>query len=125
MELSRLNWWNFQPDELDLAIAALLVHDGYKSGITQSTYSVASHPTIAAEVFSADENLALMLPFEQMVVFLKLVARHMGQWNQDYRTGAKILDVPETDLEKFVHLSDYLASRKCLEMNFDADIAKS
>jgi hypothetical protein len=125
VELSRLNWWNFQKDELDLCIAALLVHDGFKSGITQTTYTLASHPTIATAVFSADENLNSMLPPEQFDIFLKLIARHMGQWNFDFKTKAAILDMPETQLEKFVHLADYLASRKCLEMNFDAEIASS
>jgi uncharacterized protein YbgA (DUF1722 family) len=48
----------------------------------------------------------------------------MGQWIYDYKTGEKVLDAPQTKLEKFVHLCDYLASRKCLEMNFDVDVRR-
>ena len=47
------------------------------------------------------------------------IKSHMGQWNTDYKTKEEILPKPVTELEKFVHLCDYLASRKLLEVNFE------
>jgi hypothetical protein len=47
------------------------------------------------------------------------VASHMGSWNTDYKTKKEILPKPITSMEKFVHLCDYLASRRFLEVNFD------
>jgi hypothetical protein len=123
MEISRLDWWNFQKDELDLCLTALLVHDGWKSGAVQESYSRADHPLVAAQEIKKNESLNSMLPPEQLELLSRLIARHMGQWNFDYKTHVKIMDAPESELEKFVHLADYLASRKCLEMNFDIEIA--
>ena len=48
-----------------------------------------------------------------------LVLTHMGQWNLNYSTGEIFAPKPQTQEQMFVHLCDYLASRKCLEMNFD------
>ena len=32
IELSRLEWWHFTDEEVDLAIVALVLHDGWKHG---------------------------------------------------------------------------------------------
>ena len=40
---------------------------------------------------------------------VELIASHMGQWN---KTKSMEMPVPETPAQKFVHLCDYLASRK-------------
>ena len=46
------------------------------------------------------------------------VASHMGKWNTSTYSD-DILPVPETDIQKCVHLCDYLASRKHLIFDFD------
>ncbi len=124
IELARMDEYKFTPDEIDLSIAALLVHDGWKSGVVQETYSRADHPKVAAIELQKDANLNTVLPPEQFDIFLRLVARHMGQWNKDYKTGQELMHKPETPLEKFVHLCDYLASRKCLTMDFDVEVTR-
>ncbi len=125
IELSRMEEYAFTPDELDLAIAASLLHDGWKSGAVQQTYSRADHPVVAANEIKNNESLNTILPLDQFNVFLCLVARHMGQWNTDYKTGQVLMHKPETKLEKFVHLADYLASRKCLTMEFGVDVTRN
>jgi hypothetical protein len=124
VELSRLDWWHWEADEMDLCIAALLIHDGYKSGIVQEKYSRADHPNIIAGRLMVDDNLNSILPREQFDIVLGLVSKHMGQWNFDWKTKAPIMEKPKSKLEKFVHLCDYLASRKCLEMNFEVELSK-
>jgi hypothetical protein len=43
----------------------------------------------------------------------------MGQWNYDYKSKKAVLPKPKTGKQFFVHMCDYLASRKFLEVNFD------
>lgn len=42
----------------------------------------------------------------------------VGQWNT-VRYSKVVLPTPKTKYQKFVHLCDYLASRKFLEVNFN------
>ena len=44
----------------------------------------------------------------------------MGEWNESKRSSV-VLPKPETDIQKFVHMCDYLASRKDIEVLFDAN----
>ena len=44
----------------------------------------------------------------------------MGQWNTD-RYKNEIMPKPKKSIESFVHLCDYLASRKYLLFDFGAD----
>ncbi len=124
IELSRMDWWHFEKDELDLCIAALLIHDGYKSGIAKEFFTRADHPNIMASELRKNSLLANMLPKVQFEIILGMISKHMGQWCFDYKTKEKVLDVPQTKLEKFVHLCDYLASRKCLTMEFDVEVKR-
>jgi hypothetical protein len=109
----------FSDGQKDIIIAALILHDGVKSGITKQTYTVDGHAklmanhledTMASERF--DDILAKVCP---------LIASHMGQWNTD-RDGNVHSPLPITAEERFVHMCDYLASRKFIEINFEASI---
>ena len=54
--------------------------------------------------------------------FARAVESHMGPWNTDY-DGNEILPKPKTKYENFVHMCDYLASRRYLNIKFnDNDI---
>lgn len=124
IELARLDWWGWKQDELDLCISALLVHDAHKSGVIQEKFTRSDHPNITRSELSNDSELRFMLSAEQFETFLNIIARHMGQWVFDSKTHEKVLDAPVTKLEKFVHLCDYLASRKCLTMEFDVPVIR-
>ena len=41
----------------------------------------------------------------------------MGPWTKDYK-GNEVLPKPVNKYQKFVHMCDYLASRKFLNINF-------
>jgi hypothetical protein len=125
VELSRLDWWHFTDDEMDLMITALLVHDGWKSGENHEKFTITEHPLVARKMLESNADLMAMIPQEQIDIVLSGITHHMGQWVFDYKTKEKVLDRPETKFEKFIHLADYLASRKCLEMNFDVELSKS
>ena len=123
MELFRLEWWQFTDDERDLIIASLILHDGWKHGINFAKFTVDTHPIIAANQINENENLKTLLSKEQFAFVIDCIEHHMGAFVYSYKTKEQILEKPKTKYAKFVHLADYLASRKCLEMNFDAEIS--
>ena len=48
------------------------------------------------------------------------ISSHMGQWNTD-RKSSVVLPLPTTKYQKFVHLCDYLSSRKFMNVKFVDD----
>lgn len=98
----------------DEIISALIIHDTFKQG-TKGGNTVFDHPLIAvrALILYAREkspNKEILSKAEKVA---RLVASHMGQWNRNARSLA-VLPKPATEAEKFVHMCDYLASRKYL-----------
>lgn len=121
----------FNSYEKDIMRVSLLLHDGVKHGVDGSSHTVSTHPLevvkfLEDKYYEVDEE---SLPDEVIKVMeddewnyiSNCIKSHMGQWNTDYKTGEEILPTPVTDMEKFVHLCDYLASRKLLEVNFNAE----
>lgn len=98
------------------------MHDGWKHGHynedgTFSQWTKSDHSKICADWLSSD---CIGLASNEVLNYIaSLVLTHMGQWNMDYKTGGCFAPKPATQEQCFVHLCDYLASRKCLEMNFD------
>lgn len=104
----------FSNEERDIIIAAILLHDGAKHGVTYEKYSKHEHPLIICD-YLKDQEFFNDIPQAQEII--DAIASHMGQWNTCNRSRV-VLPLPETNVQKFVHLCDYLASRKCLEFNF-------
>lgn len=102
--------------EQDQIIAALLLHDCAKTGLPgyQSKYTVHEHPMLV-RILLKDA----VLPTELQVVepIFDLIESHMGQWSSSNRSDI-VLPEPETELQKYVHLCDYLSSRRYLEIDF-------
>jgi hypothetical protein len=46
------------------------------------------------------------------------ISKHMGSWNTD-RKSSTVLPKPNDKFSRMLHVADYLASRKCLTMDFD------
>ena len=109
----------YTDDEKDIILAALILHDGFKHGAVESKFTVAEHPTVCAKILS-ESNWKEYLTEKQFWPLHDAISSHMGQWNYDYKTKKEIMPKPGTAIEKFVHQCDYLASRKYLEVNFDA-----
>lgn len=103
----------------DQIITALILHDTVKSG-ANGGYTVTEHPVLAADLFKKanKENGEVVSPIDEVVI-CDMIKSHMGQWNQDFRTKIEVLPKPKSELQKFVHLCDYLASRKWLTVELD------
>ena len=121
MELYRLEMFNhFSQLDRDYILASLILHDGFKNGrdITNK-FSVTDHPLVMAEEIKISPYLANILQPSEVNVIADNVVHHMGAFTKDYKTGVEVLEKPKNKMQNFVHLCDYLASRKCLEMNFN------
>lgn len=106
---------NFAPWERDIIVLALILHDGRKHLNGQDKYNP-YHPVDMAEYV---RNRFIGDDFKMIRNLLAdCIETHMGEWclNKD---DSLILPTPKTEMQKFVHLCDYLASRRCLEFNFD------
>ena len=113
IDLLRLDMFSGLSKNKDEIIAALLLHDGMKNGAGGS-WSVADHPLIVSNFIMNGLNGS-----EFAYQLCDLISTHMGQFNTDYKTGEEILPKPSNKAQAFVHLCDYLASRKYLEFNFE------
>jgi hypothetical protein len=112
-ELFNLEQFNFSDREKQLIKVALLLHDCYKNGINGSEYTVDEHPIIGAKQFM--ENSRYVMNAIDRLFVSGCILTHMGKWNKT-REGKIIMPKPFTRAQKFVHLCDYLASRKFLEV---------
>lgn len=94
----------------DHIIAALILHDTVKKGIPEGRYTKFDHPLEAVklcrEVFEQVD-----IPEQDVNLICDLIKTHMGQWITDY-DGIDRLEKPQTEAQKFVHMCDYLASKK-------------
>ena len=103
--------------EKDLMIMALILHDGLKSGLTQEKYTRFDHPILMADyIMDNEDKLDLDIPEIEFVC--DVIKTHMGNWTTDYN-GVEVLEKPKTKYQNFVHMCDYLASRKCILLPFD------
>lgn len=103
--------------EKDLMLLALLVHDGLKLGIPAEKYTRFDHPILMAN-FIMDHQKKIGLNQEDSIFVADVIKTHMGPWTVDYQ-GKEVLEKPTTKYQTFVHMCDYLASRKCLLVPFD------
>lgn len=111
----------FTDREKDLIIMAIILHDGLKSGLVKEKYTRVDHPLLIANYIKENKE-NLKLSEEEITTICKIVASHMGPWNTDYN-GNEVLPVPKSAIERFVHMCDYLSSKKFLDVEFnDLDI---
>lgn len=109
IELLNLEQYEELKQYKDEIVIALLLHDGFKQGNKKEGYTVNEHPFLAANyVRNANYKNKVKLG-----LIGSLIETHMGQWD----SGVNLK--PVTNLQNFVHLCDYLASRKFLEVTFN------
>lgn len=109
----------FTERQRDLMRVAGLAHDMWKSGTQEeyekSKYTKFDHPLIAAQHIRQMDGL----PQNQIEFVAHCIESHMGQWNTDKRRPNVILPKPQDKYQIILHLADYLASRKDIDMKFD------
>jgi hypothetical protein len=118
-ELEQYNT-KFTSREMDLMRVAGLVHDGRKSGeqedYERSKFTKFDHPLQMANIIRSYDGQ--YLNHNELEFMAHCIESHMGQWSTD-RKSSTVLPKPIDEYQHFVHLADYLASRKDLTMAFD------
>ena len=118
-ELEQYNT-KFTSRECDLMRVAGLVHDGRKSGeqtdYERSKFTKFDHPLQMANTIRSYDGQ--YLNHDELEFCAHCIESHMGQWSTD-RKSSVVLPKPMDEYQQFVHLADYLASRKDLTMAFD------
>ena len=111
--------------EMDLIRLAGLVHDGRKSGsqedFEQNKYTKFDHPVQMANVIRSYDGQ--YLNHEELEIMAEAISKHMGAWNTDKKSST-VLPKPNDKFSRMLHVADYLASRKCLTMDFDNYVAE-
>ena len=110
-ELLRMSSYAYMKEEYkDYVIAALLVHDTRKYGngseMDKTVYK--DHAANAAKAFEAwcmDE-----CGFQPSEFLLNAIRSHMGQWSTEKD------DRPFTNVDRCVHMADYMASRSFIDI---------
>ena len=109
----------FTSRERDLMRIAGMMHDSRKSGSQEdyehSKWTRFDHPLLAAKVVREVEGLSEA----EKELIATAIESHMGQWNSDSRSPEVKLPKPENKYQILVHMCDYLASRKDIEILFD------
>ena len=106
--------------EMDLMRLAGLMHDGRKSGpqeeYEKSKYTKFDHPIQMADVIRSYDGQ--YLSHEELEMIADAISKHMGAWNTDKKSNI-VLPKPNEKFSRMLHTADYLASRKCLTMDFE------
>lgn len=127
-DLFRADFYNFTDNDKDVVTAALILHDGLKCGMWED-HTAFDHPLLMSDFILKKysefveknnmNNIILDLHFGTKVMAIAdAVSSHMGKWNTSKYSDV-VLPTPKTDIQKCVHLCDYLASRKHLIFDFE------
>lgn len=107
---------SFTSDEKDLMLIALIMHDGAKSGIPKEKYTRVDHPLIISNLIRENKS-KIGLSDTEVDFVCSVIETHMGEWNKDFN-GNEVLPVPKNKYQRFVHMCDFLASKKFIDVPF-------
>ena len=103
--------------EKDLMLISSLVHDGLKLGNPKEKYTRFDHPILMGKYILNNKD-KFNLPEKDASFMNDVIKTHMGPWTVDYN-GNEVLEKPKNKYQNFVHMCDFLASRKKLLVVFD------
>ncbi|MCI6265513.1 MAG: HD domain-containing protein [Erysipelotrichaceae bacterium] len=108
----------FTDKDKDLIIMALTLHDGVKSGMEHSKYTKFDHPLLVSKLIMENKD-KLSLEIDDVRKMCSMIESHMGEWTYDSYQQKEVLPKPRTAEQRFVHMCDFLASRKFLDVKFE------
>lgn len=107
----------FTDHDKDLIIIALTLHDGLKSGLNHDKYTKFDHPLLISKYIMENKN-KLSMSIDDIRKVCSMIESHMGEWTYDSYNKKEVLPKPKTAEQRFVHMCDYLASRKFIDVKF-------
>ena len=109
--------YQFKTEEKDMILMSLILHDGLKSGNPKEKYTRFDHQLLVCAMIEK-EAPNLTLTENEIKAMVNMISSHMGPWNQDFN-GNEVLPKPSNKYQRFVHMCDFLASKKFLEVPFE------
>lgn len=109
----------FDSKDKDLIIMALILHDGVKSGMEHDKYTKFDHPLLVSKLIMENKS-KLSMDIDDIRKMCSMIESHMGEWTYDSYQKKEVLPKPRTAEQRFVHMCDFLASRKFLDIKFDS-----
>lgn len=116
----------FTESEKNEIRVALLLHDGCKQGEDNTgTHTEFLHPLLVKNALNPMDDIdyvseatpeEIKKDLDTWDRICDLIETHMGPWTAD-REGNELLKPPTTEGQLFVHMCDYLASRKIIEVD--------
>lgn len=110
---------SFKSEEKDLLLIGIMIHDGLKLGLPEEKYTRFDHPILICN-YLKDNKDKLTLSDSEINFICDAIKTHMGEWTTDYN-GVEVLEKPSNNYQRFIHLCDFLASRKYLEVPFNGN----
>ena len=107
----------FTDRDKDLIIMALTLHDGLKSGLEHDKYTKFDHPLLISKYIMENKD-KLSMDIDDIRKLCSMIESHMGEWTYDSYQKKEVLPKPRTAEQRFVHMCDYLASRKFINIEF-------
>lgn len=104
-------------EERDCLRCTAIFHDALKCGDTKHT--VHEHPMLAAQ-WIRETTVEHDISDELKQRIADLCESHSGEWTSSVRSKF-VLEEPKTDEQFLVHMCDYLASRKNLDMKYEKE----
>lgn len=107
----------FDDHEKDLLIISIMMHDGLKSGFEKSEYTKFEHPILVGEFIENKFEEFKLLKKDSLFIGM-CIKSHMGPWNTNNYSSV-VLPIPENKYQRFMHMCDYLSSRRFLDVKFN------
>ena len=109
-ELLRMSSYAYMKEEYkDYVIAACILHDTAKYGIGEfDKAEYKNHAANAAKAFT--DYAEQVMDYKPSEFLLNAIRSHMGQWSTEKE------DRPFTNIDRCVHMADYMASRSFIDI---------
>jgi 23S rRNA maturation-related 3'-5' exoribonuclease YhaM len=102
-------------DNRDVILAACLVHDLIKQGWTCTGHTHKMHPAFGAQLIENVQRDTQILDEDRFMMMRNCVGYHYGLWSHgDWKKPLS----EYTREELCVYLSDYIASKRCIEVSY-------
>ena len=102
-------------DRRDEILCACIVHDLVKQGWERSGHTHKMHPLFAADLVEEIQRDTQLLKDDSFHIIQNCVKFHYGLWTHSSYVKELAKYTPE---ELTVYLADYVASKRCVEVNY-------
>ena len=99
----------------DLILSACIIHDLRKQGLKKTGHTTKNHPDLGAQLVIEVQEATMLLDDEDYKAIKNMVGYHYGLWS--YGKWKKDLS-KYTPEELCVYVSDYIASKRCVEVDY-------